>query len=38
MYDEFSGGAGVRSVGLDEQVPQAPSSDERNSILDLFRR
>ncbi len=38
LYDEFAGGAGVRSVGLDEQVPQAPSSDERNSILDLFRR
>jgi penicillin-binding protein 1A len=38
MYEEFSGAAGVTSVGLDEQVPQAPSSDERNSILDLFRR
>ena len=38
MYDEFTGGAGVRSVGLDEQVPQAPSTEERNSILDLFKR
>ncbi len=37
MYDEFAEG-GVRSVGLDEKVPAAPSSDERNSILDLFKR
>jgi penicillin-binding protein 1A len=38
LYDEFADGSGVRSVGLEEKVPQAPSSDERNSILDLFRR
>lgn len=38
FYDEFVEGGGVRSVGLDETVPQAPTSDERNSILDLFRR
>jgi penicillin-binding protein 1A len=38
MFDEFADGGGVRSVGLEETVPQAPSSDERNSILDLFRR
>jgi penicillin-binding protein 1A len=38
MYDEFGGGRGVTSLGLEDKVPQAPSSDERNSILDLFRR
>jgi penicillin-binding protein 1A len=37
MFEEFADG-GVRSVGLEEKVPEAPSSDERNSILDLFRR
>jgi penicillin-binding protein 1A len=38
VYDEFSAGAGVQSLGLEDKVPAAPSSDERNSILDLFRR
>jgi penicillin-binding protein 1A len=38
MFDEFSGGRGVSSLGLDDKVPQAPSSEERNGILDLFRR
>jgi penicillin-binding protein 1A len=38
VYEEFSGGAGVRSVGLDEATPRPPTSDERNLILDLFRR
>ena len=37
MFDEFTGGNGVTSVGLDE-VPQAPNEDERKSILDLFKR
>lgn len=37
-YDEFGGGRGVASLGLEDKVPQAPSSEERNSILDLFRR
>ena len=37
-FEEFTGGRGVTSVGLDDKVPQAPSPDERNSILDLFRR
>jgi penicillin-binding protein 1A len=37
MFEEFADG-GVRSVGLDEKVPETPSSDERSSILDLFRR
>jgi penicillin-binding protein 1A len=38
VYEEFSGGGGVRSVGLDQAPPRPPSTEERNSILDLFRR
>jgi len=38
VYEEYANGAGVASVGLDEQVPRTPSTDERNGILDLFRR
>lgn len=38
LYDEFGGGRGISSVGLEDQVPIAPTSDERSSILDLFRR
>jgi penicillin-binding protein 1A len=38
VFSEFAGGAGVHSLGLDEQVPQAPTTEERSSILDLFRR
>lgn len=38
MFEEYAYGAGVRSVGLDEMVPVAPSGEERRSILDLFRR
>jgi penicillin-binding protein 1A len=37
-FDEFGGDRGISSVGLDDKVPQAPTSEERNSILDLFRR
>ena len=37
-FDEFSHGAGVRSLGLEDVLPQAPSQEERNTILDLFRR
>ena len=37
-FDEFSHGAGVRSLGLEDVMPPAPTSDERSSILDLFRR
>jgi penicillin-binding protein 1A len=38
MFEEFAGGAGIVSVGLDEAVPKAPSAEERSSILDLFKR
>ncbi|MBC7942011.1 MAG: penicillin-binding protein, partial [Chitinophagaceae bacterium] len=37
-FDEFTGGRGIGSVGLEDTVPHAPTRDERNSILDLFRR
>ena len=38
LFDEFGNGRGVSSVGLEDKMPQAPNSEERNSILDLFRR
>ncbi|MDP3224884.1 MAG: penicillin-binding protein, partial [Rubrivivax sp.] len=37
-FEEFAGGRGVNSLGLEESVPQAPSAEERRSILDLFKR
>jgi penicillin-binding protein 1A len=37
-FEEFSQGHGVRSLGLEDVLPPPPSSEERNSILDLFRR
>ena len=37
-FEEFARGAGVSSVGLDEKAPAPPTEEERNSILDLFRR
>ncbi len=37
-FEEFSQGEGISSVGLEDVVPQAPSEEERSSILDLFRR
>ena len=37
-YEEYARGAGVSSVGLEEKAPTAPSEEERNSILDLFRK
>ncbi len=38
MYEEFTGGGGITSLGLDERVPAAATVDERSSILDLFKR
>ena len=38
MFEEFAQGAGVQTLGLEDKVPEAPNSEERNSILDLFRR
>ena len=38
-YEEYARGAGVSSLGLeDKAAPTPPSEEERNSILDLFRR
>jgi len=37
-FDEFAQGRGISSVGLEDKIPEAPSIDERRSILDLFRR
>ena len=36
-FEEFASGGGVSSVGLEDKLPEAPSADERKSILDLFR-
>ena len=38
FYEEYTKGAGVASVGLDDKLPAAPDEEERKSILDLFRR
>ena len=35
----FRAGVGlVRTLGLEDVLPPAPTTEERNSILDLFRR
>jgi penicillin-binding protein 1A len=38
-YEEYARGGGVSSVGLEDKAPAAPAptEEERNSILDLFR-
>jgi penicillin-binding protein 1A len=38
VYSEFAGGAGVRSVGMEDPLPPPATTEERGSILDLFRR
>ena len=37
-FDEFGSGRGISSLGLDDKLPKPPSTEERSSILDLFRR
>ena len=37
VFDEFGGGGGISSVGLDDKLPEPPTEGERKSILDLFR-
>jgi penicillin-binding protein 1A len=37
-YEEYTRGAGVSSLGLEDKLPEAPSEDEKKSILDLFKR
>ncbi len=38
VYEEYSRGAGVNSLGLEDRGPQLPTEEERKSILDLFKR
>ena len=37
-YEEYARGGGVSSVGLEDKPQAAPTEEERNGILDLFRR
>jgi len=37
-FEEFAGGAGVTSLGLEDVLPAPPTTEERSTILDLFRR
>lgn len=37
IYEEYASGAGIVSLGLDEQAPAPPTESERKGILDLFR-
>jgi penicillin-binding protein 1A len=38
FYEEYTHGAGVNSLGLEDKLPTPPNEDERKSILDLFKR
>ncbi len=38
IFDEFAQGGGIGVLGGDQHVPQAPTTEERRSILDLFKR
>jgi penicillin-binding protein 1A len=38
FYEEYTKGAGVASLGLEDKMPVAPDEEERKSILDLFKR
>ena len=38
FFEEFAPGAGVSSLGLEDKVPAPSSSEEKGSILDIFRR
>ena len=37
IFEEYAGGRGVGSVGLEDKMPTPPTEEERKSILDLFR-
>ena len=37
-YEEYTKGAGVASVGLEDKLPISPDEEERKSILDLLKR
>jgi penicillin-binding protein 1A len=38
MYEEYANGNGITSVGLEDKLPLTTTEEERNGILDLFRR
>ena len=38
LYEEYAGNRGITGVGLQDRIPDAPNSEERRGILDLFRR
>jgi penicillin-binding protein 1A len=38
MFEEYANGNGITSVGLEDKLPQTTTEEERNGILDLFRR
>ncbi len=37
-YEEYTHGSGISSLGLEDQLPIAPSEEEKKGILDLFKR
>jgi penicillin-binding protein 1A len=37
-FEEYGPSEGVRALGVEDRVPKPPSEEERNSILDLFKR
>jgi penicillin-binding protein 1A len=37
-FEEFTRSASVRSVGVEDKLPAAPSEEEKKGILDLFTR
>ena len=37
FYEEYTHGAGVSALGLDDKVPASANPEEKKSILDLFR-
>ena len=38
VFEEYGGGRGVTSVGLEDKLPEPPTAEERTGILDIFRR
>ena len=38
LFEEYGGGRGVTSVGLEDKLPEPPTAEERSGILDIFRR
>jgi len=37
VFEEYAGGGGIGSVGLEEKPPALPTEEEKKSILDLFK-